>query len=44
MPEETCIMKPYKESHKNAHATGAEADDEEENDDMPQGGQRVQCA
>ena len=43
MPDETCVLKPYHESQKNAHATGQEADDDEEDDDMPRG-QRVQCA
>ena len=41
MPDETVTLKAYHESQKNVHATGQEADDDEEEDDMPRGGQRV---
>lgn len=44
MVEETCNLVKYTEEQRNTHATGGqEANDSDEEDEDPRGGQRVQC-
>ena len=40
---ETHQLTAYDEKQRNAYATGQDADEDEDDDSMPQGGQRVQC-